>query len=85
MQNAFGECYSCYKDHVFQHFVSDEASANNTFNSTKESKGLSQTQFITNDRLILFQPKFDLQLKVTYPLPSNTSHRAANPNGRSST
>ena len=42
MQNAFGECYSCYNDHVFQHIVSDDASANNTFNSTKESKGLSQ-------------------------------------------
>lgn len=42
MQNAFGMCYSYYNDNVFQHIVSDDLSTDNSFNSTKESKSLSQ-------------------------------------------
>ena len=54
MQNAFGKCYSPYTDNVFQHLVSDGASADNTFKSTEESKGLSQMQPRKDDRLIVF-------------------------------
>ena len=42
MQNAFGECCSCYNDNVFQLIASDHLSTDNSFNSTKESKSLSQ-------------------------------------------
>lgn len=44
MQNAFGECYITRNDNVFQYIVSDDAPADNTFDSTKEPKGPSQAQ-----------------------------------------
>ena len=43
MQNAFGECCSCYNDNVFQHIVSDDLSTDILLDSTEESKSLSQT------------------------------------------
>lgn len=55
MQNAFGEYYSpCYNDNVFQYFVSDDATADSAFDSTKESKGLSPEQIMKDHRLIIF-------------------------------
>ena len=42
MQNAFGECYSGYNDNVFQHIILDNLSTDNSLDSTKESKSLSQ-------------------------------------------
>lgn len=69
MQNAFGECSSpCCNDNVFQYTVSDDATTDNAFDSSKESKGLSREKVIGDGRLTLLQPTFDLQLNVIDPL-----------------
>ena len=52
MQNAFGECHFCSNGNVFQYIVSDEASADNTYHSTEESKGRSVMALIEDNRLM---------------------------------